>query len=656
MPVLTYTLSNFQRTNMDYKPGNTFTATATGTSVSNATLNSATLYFSAIMTWSTQLYMTFNLNGATGTTASTFIASTKYHEETVALTAFSQSLLTTGSGTVTFTVQKTGSWNQTIFNVGVNSTGSINLTYTLNYSQCTAPTSVSVSANNVAPGANVTLSWSGAKAGNGMSISQYQIYRATSATGTYSLLTTVSSTATSGSASVAAPTTSGSSYYYKIVTVGSVSGYNSAQSSVYGTLTCSFSAPAAPSTVTIGGASSTYATSGANVTLAWSGAAAGTNNAITGYIIYRNGASYQTVNSTATSGSLSVPAHATAGSSYYYAVYTKGTHSNSAVSASRYVYTYAAPTAPTSFSASSSSPDAGTNVTLSWSGAAAGSYNAITGYEIHRATSATGAYTLLATVNTTAANGSASVTAHATMGASYYYKVLTIGERSKSALSSTYFTLTSKANTAPIAPVITAPIASQTTYNPNPLILVTLGTDAEGNLQTLTAAGYTASSTGNLAAGKKILLKRAVSFTAPGAGSVSVTASDIHGAASSAASRSYQYSNAPTTDATLVAGTTPVKAVHMTELRTAVNTIRAYYGLSAKTWSEGITAGATMLASWRNHVLELRLAMDEVIAYVNGWDTASSVNRIAVPSWVDIPVNKPTVAVMNQLRQVLKTL
>ena len=105
-----------------------------------------------------------------------------------------------------------------------------------------------------------------------------------------------------------------------------------------------------------------------------------------------------------------------------------------------------------------------------------------------------------------------------------------------------------------------------------------------------------------------------------------------------------------------MAGATPVKAVHMTELRTAVNTVRAYYGLSAKVWSEGITAGATMLANWRNHVLELRLAMDEVIAYVNSWDSTSSTNRIAAPTWVDIPVNKPTVAVMNQLRQVLKTL
>ncbi|MBQ8201227.1 MAG: hypothetical protein IJZ74_05610, partial [Clostridia bacterium] len=126
------------------------------------------------------------------------------------------------------------------------------------YTACTAPTTVKVSTTNVAPGASVTLSWSGAAAGTNNAITGYQIYRSTSASSTYSLLTSVSVTATSGSATVTAPTASGSSYYYKVLTVGTKSGYNSGQSSTYATLTCSYSAPSAPTTVTIAGSTSAY--------------------------------------------------------------------------------------------------------------------------------------------------------------------------------------------------------------------------------------------------------------------------------------------------------------------------------------------------------------------------------------------------------------
>ena len=48
------------------------------------------------------------------------------------------------------------------------------------------------------------------------------------------------------------------------------------------------------------------------------------------------------------------------------------------------------------------------------------------------------------------------------------------------------------------------------------------------------------------------------------------------------------------TDDPLVAGETPVKAVHITELRTAINAARAAVGLAAATWTDTtITAGTT---------------------------------------------------------------
>ncbi len=715
------------------------------------------------------------------------------------------------------------------------------------YSACTAPTAVSVSSTGVAPSASVTLSWSGAAAGTNNAITGYQIYRATSATGSYSLLTSVSATATSGSTSVTAPSASGSSYYYKVLTVGTKSGYNSGQSSKYATLTCTFTAPSAPSTVTIGGSTSAYALSGANVTLAWSGASAGTNNAITGYAIYRDGAVY-VEKVAATTDSYSVPAHSTAGSKYAYTVITLGTHSNSAASSAQTVYTYSNPSAPSSVSVSMSTPDAGTDVTLSWSGAAAGSYNAIASYKIYRATSATGSYSLLTTVTSTATSGSCTVTAPTTMGSSYYYKVQTVGARSSSGQSSVYAAVTAKTytvcttpgnvalsstlvmpgasatlswsasssgtnnaltgyavyrkegsgsyallqslNTSTTSLTVSAPTTPGSSYT---YYVVALGTkagydSAASSAVTLSSYAYTAcaapssvtlsaelaedsavlfwsgaaagvsnpitgykisyqESSNGSSWGTKQTLKTVTSSSASGSLSVAPPAArgayrrfliqtigtasgfdsaevvcqtllrknrapeapvflsgsetyvhnplirlrygdepdgqsqtlmlsvdngtaeavaaesrlqdlafgehiirayslDTMGAASPVTAHTLTVIDSGFTDPVLTAGQTFVKAVHINELRARINTLRAYYGLSAYGWSAAPVAGETGLVSWRDHVLELRNALADAYASVG----------LAVPAWTDLPVNCPKAIAIDELREAVQAI
>lgn len=60
------------------------------------------------------------------------------------------------------------------------------------------------------------------------------------------------------------------------------------------------------------------------------------------------------------------------------------------------------------------------------------------------------------------------------------------------------------------------------------------------------------------------------------------------------------------TDDPLVAGTTVVKALHVTELRTAIDNYRATASLGAYSWSTTINAGAVITAA---HVTELRSAL-----------------------------------------------
>lgn len=60
-------------------------------------------------------------------------------------------------------------------------------------------------------------------------------------------------------------------------------------------------------------------------------------------------------------------------------------------------------------------------------------------------------------------------------------------------------------------------------------------------------------------------------------------------------------------DDPVVAGATPVRALHITQLRTAVNAVRTLAGLTGGTFAETITAGSTTIKA--SHILELRSAL-----------------------------------------------
>jgi DNA-binding beta-propeller fold protein YncE len=64
------------------------------------------------------------------------------------------------------------------------------------------------------------------------------------------------------------------------------------------------------------------------------------------------------------------------------------------------------------------------------------------------------------------------------------------------------------------------------------------------------------------------------------------------------------------TDDPLVAGTTALKGVHVTEMRDAINVVRARYGLTAATWTDTITAQTTTVKA--AHVTEMRTALAAV--------------------------------------------
>lgn len=92
------------------------------------------------------------------------------------------------------------------------------------------------------------------------------------------------------------------------------------------------------------------------------------------------------------------------------------------------------------------------------------------------------------------------------------------------------------------------------------------------------------------------------------------------------------------TDATLTAKTSKIRAVHLTELQTRVNTIRTFYGLAAYGFTT-VTARKTKIALWATLIGEIRTAIDAITTNHAAWNT--------------LEAGKPRIAHITQLRSII---
>lgn len=319
-------------------------------------------------------------------------------------------------------------------------------------------------------------------------------------------------------------------------------------------------------------------------------------------------------------------------------------------------YSFTSCVAPSSVSLSASVSEG--DVSVSYSGAGGGTNNGMTGLEVQYADSSDnssfGAWAYYGTVSTSSGTGVFAAQPSSTRAWYRKFRLRTLGTAGAGWESGWIETGSVRKNSAPAAPGVTAPVASKTIYNSQPRVLATVGSDADGHTQTMAASGYAASSAGAQPIGKKVVLRRS-SAAGAGAVTVSVISTDALGAASGSTDRSFTYAVPAWTDPALVAGTTLLKAAHMTELQTAINNVRAYYGLAAYGFT-AIVAGVTGVAGWADHMAQLRAAIDEVVALVNGWDTANGTNDISLPAWITILENKPAAAIIQQVRDAIPLL
>lgn len=92
------------------------------------------------------------------------------------------------------------------------------------------------------------------------------------------------------------------------------------------------------------------------------------------------------------------------------------------------------------------------------------------------------------------------------------------------------------------------------------------------------------------------------------------------------------------TDATLTAGVSSIRAVHLTQLQERIAAIRAFYGLSAYAFT-AVTARKTKIATWASLIGELRSAIDGITTNHAAWNT--------------LEAGKPRIAHITQLRDII---
>lgn len=572
------------------------------------------------------------------------------------------STLITTTTSLSYTVPQATAQNYTSFRIRGRITYSgvtfysgytSNVTFTYNpYSNTGAPTTVSLDATQVYAGQNTVLRWSGASAGDSNPITGYLVQRSVD-NSTWSNLQTVTTTATSGNLTVTAHATMGSRYYYRIRTNGTASGWDSGWSSVVNVLSMNVTQLSNPTNVTLN-----RTVAEVDATMSWTAVANGTNNAVTNYLVTyqdsENGTTWGAStkfkdNGTAVTLVVTPPttrghfrrffvqAQGAAGASFY-----SGT-----VQANRNLMKNILPVPPTNVDANPF-VDPGNGAFPVTFMPPADPYATIASYEVamqypdgswFNGTQIMGTGTA-SPVNVNNATWARGNTWH------MFVRTVDIFDL-KSSWSLTFAAV--YVNDLQAIPSVSWPVLNGITFNRRPRIGITLGNVFTGRLFSI---GLTFDSSGARTNGAgSSQFSRIGSQIPPNTNTVFQVAENVaigthtvsnvltnDGIAdliSTSRPQTLQFSinTISWTDPVLEPGITRMKAVHVTEIRSAINTMRRFYGMLNRNWSEALIAGQTNVRAV--HIQELRDAVDEIRTFVNGFHPQNTTNFIPRVMWTD---------------------
>ena len=96
-----------------------------------------------------------------------------------------------------------------------------------------------------------------------------------------------------------------------------------------------------------------------------------------------------------------------------------------------------------------------------------------------------------------------------------------------------------------------------------------------------------------------------------------------------------------------------VKAEHILTIRTAVNVVRNYYGMTAFSWGSSVVSGVTKVRDWVFHIVEIRRALDPVITLVNSFHSESMTFDVEDFEWISLTGGRPKASVVRQIYEVI---
>lgn len=205
-------------------------------------------------------------------------------------------------------------------------------------------------------------------------------------------------------------------------------------------------------------------------------------------------------------------------------------------------------------------------------------------------------------------------------------------------------------NTASAAPVILSPVPSSPISPGAFWAILRITRDINGHSMTVT---YSKDS-GEFAIIANDITDScivAAKLTAGGAYRFRVT--DEYGAYSEVA-RTITVTAETYTDSPVTAGTTRIKAAHINEIRSRVEQLCAFYGLSAPSWNESIIAGTTSIKHYPAHVAEIRSTLTAIYQKINGLGAGVI---IPTPAWsTTLDDTKPKAAAIEELRAAAKAI
>jgi len=390
------------------------------------------------------------------------------------------------------------------------------------------------------------------------------------------------------------------------------------------------------------------------VNLAWNAAADGINNAVSSYRVYYNlnGGGYSFVDAgMALSYALPIVgvARGTTMSFYVVAMDSQGSSTQTSVY-SGYVLNRT-PNTPTSASVPKSSYIPGEIIRVSFSNNGDPDNNAD---HIEIYSSAHGG--VIATGAAVAGYVDLDTTGWAQGLQTYFHVRLVDVFGVVSAWSNQTVTVT--LNVLPNPPVINYPVAGATVYRLRPHVLLTAGVANDGPQAILATQGkntrdngsqFSCGTTSYLSSAQQVVYQSAE----PWGSTPSFAANMFDGYLdSTSVGRTFNIAALTLTDPTITPSVTKCKAVHITELQTAINNLRAAYGIAAYSFTACVAG--TSLISNAAYITQLQTALQAVITLINGWDTSNGTFDISV-SWISVAATGGGVDAV-KLRQAIEQL